>query len=254
MSFTTPLDVYLVIGLTKESRHWSEDFIQALKKELNPAEIHLVDLPGSGKLLEQKSPTTMAGIVEEARSHQRFHPDRQRLVIAISLGGMVAWEWCCRHPEDFQYLVMINSSLAGVSPMFKRLQPSALLDFFKIAATKNGEAKEKRILDLCSNHQGNAQKIHPHWTKLGLEASMKLPNVLRQLMAAARFRPKFVPKVPLLVLAAKHDRLAHYTCSVNISQLAQARFVLCEKPDVGHAFHVDDPEFLVREIKQWLSH
>jgi pimeloyl-ACP methyl ester carboxylesterase len=253
MNQNVPLDIYLVIGLTKESRHWSADFLDQLKKELNPAAIHLVDLPGAGKFHSHKSPRTVAEIVDEARSHQAFHPERRRLIVAISLGGMVAWEWVSRYPKDFDGMVMINSSLAGVSSTFKRVQPKAILDFFCIAATPKGGRKEKLILDLCSNHQENAQKIHPVWTKLSLEANMRFPNVLSQLIAGMRFRPKQVPSIPMLVVAARHDRLAHYSCSEKIAQISKARFVLCEDKNVGHAFHLDGPEFLVREIKEWLK-
>ena len=247
------LDIYLLIGLTKETRHWSEDFLKAIKEQLHPKEIHLVELPGAGKLLHKKSPATISKIVDEARSHVSFHPERKRLVVAISMGGMVAWEWVTRYPNDFEGMVMINSSLAGVSPTFKRLQPKALVDFFKIAATPKGEVKEKLVLDLCSNHPENSKKIHPHWTKLSLEANMPLPNVLNQLLAAMKFRPKKIPHIPLLVVAAKHDRLAHYSCSEQIANLTKSKFVLCEDKTVGHAFHVDAPEFLVTEIKTWLS-
>lgn len=253
MNQEKPLDIYLVIGLTKESRHWSQDFLNELKKELNPKEIHLVDLPGSGKFHSKRSPASVAKIVEEARSHQTFNHDRKRLVVAISLGGMVAWEWVTRYPNDFDGMVMINSSLAGVSPTFKRLQPKALVDFFKIAATPKGEVKEKLVLDLCSNNTENAKKIHPHWTQLSLEANMHFPNVLNQLLAGMRFRPKKIPSLPLLVVAARHDRLAHYSCSESIAHLTKAKFVLCEDKSVGHAFHVDGPEFLVKEIKEWLT-
>lgn len=247
------LDIYLIIGLTKESRHWSQDFLDEIKRELRPQEIHLVDLPGSGKFLSQKSPASVAKIVDVARSHQTFHADRKRLVVAISLGGMVAWEWVSRYPNDFDGLVMINSSLAGVSPTFKRVQPKALIDFFRIAAAPKGETKEQLILDLCSNHLENAKKIHPHWTKLSLEANMHFPNVLRQLVAGMRFRPKKIPSLPMLVVAARHDRLAHYSCSEKIAEMTKAKFVLCEDQKVGHAFHLDGPEFLVKEIKGWLK-
>jgi pimeloyl-ACP methyl ester carboxylesterase len=113
--------------------------------------------------------------------------------------------------------------------------------------------KEQLILDLCSNHAENSAKIHPHWTKIGIESDMKLPNVLRQLVAGMRFKPKMIPKTPLLVIASAHDRLAHFSCSKDIAGFANAEMILCEDPTVGHAFHVDGPEFLAREIAQWWS-
>jgi pimeloyl-ACP methyl ester carboxylesterase len=251
MQTNKDLDVYLIIGLTKESRHWSKDFIDEIKKVINPKEIVFVDLPGSGKYLKDKSPTNISDIVDFSRAKQTFNPNRSRMVIAISLGGMVAWNWVTRYPDDFQSFVMINSSMSGVSSVFKRVQPSAAIDFFKIAATKNGAEKEQLVLDLCSNNPENAKKILPSWTKLGVESSMHFSNILRQLIAGMNFKAKLVPKIPMLIIAAKHDRLAHYSCSQDIAKLVNAKFILCTDLLVGHAFHVDAPEYLVSEIKTW---
>jgi pimeloyl-ACP methyl ester carboxylesterase len=245
------LDIYLIIGLTKESRHWSEDFLAELKKSLGPIEIHLVDLPGAGKHLEIKSPRSISGIVDKARSHQIFNPKRKRLVIAISLGGMVAWDWVTRYPDDFHGFVMINSSLAGVSPVFKRLMPKALYGFIQIALAPKGEKKEKAILKLCSNRPDLSEKILPRWSEIGREANMRLSNVINQLLAAMKFKPGQLPVLPMLVVAAQKDRLAYYKCSQDIAHLTSAKFVLCTDPTVGHAFHVDGPEFLAHEIKTW---
>ncbi len=246
-------DLYLIIGLTKESRHWSEDFLNEIHSQLKPNKIHLVDLPGSGKFLHSKSPTTLASIVDQTREQLEFHPDRKRVVVAISLGGMVAWEWVTRYPNDFDAMVMINSSMAGVSSVFRRVQPKAILSFLQIALAKKGEKKEKLILDLCSNHESNAKKIHPKWAKIGIEGDMRLSNVLRQLVAGMRFRPKAIPRLPLLLIASKYDRLAHYSCSQDIARLTKAQLVLCEDQSIGHAFHLDGPQFLVSEISGWLE-
>lgn len=251
------LDVYLVIGLTKESRHWSEEFVTALKEKLQPNSVQLVDLPGSGKLIHQKSPTSMKKIVEHARAQLTFNPNHQRLVVSISLGGMLAWSWVHEYPEDFTHMVMINSSLGGLSPVWKRVQPVGMLNFFRIAAAKRGKQKEKFILDLCANNREKANRIFPTWVKLGEEANMSLANTIRQVMAGAGFKPKSAPKIPMLVIAAKHDRLAHFSCSEAIAnhsaQFTEVKMVLSEDPQVGHAFHVDAPIFLADTIQSWVT-
>lgn len=247
------LDLYLVIGLTKESRHWSEEFIEELKTKLKPNSIQLVDLPGSGKLHHEKSPLSMEEIVDRARSQFTFHPGHQRIVIAISLGGMSAWSWVTRHPDDFTHMVMINSSLGNLSPFWKRVQPKAIFQFFRIAPTKRPTKKEKLILDLCSNDPAKAEKVYPKWVKIGEEANMTLLNTVRQIIAASRFNPKLKPKIPLLVVASKHDRLAHFSCSEAIAEHAKAKLVLTDRPEVGHAFHVDGPELLADSIQSWLA-
>lgn len=247
----TKLDIYLIIGLTKESRHWSSDFIEDLRKKLNPNSIQLVDLPGSGKFLDQKSPTEIENIVQEARAQLSFNPGHQRLVIAISLGGMTAWSWTTQFPHDFTHMVMVNSSLGNLSPFWKRVQPMAMIEFVKIALAKKGKEKEKLILDLTANHQMNAAKIYDSWVKIGEVATMSFPNTLRQLLAGLKFKPGKAPQIPLLIVAAKGDRLAHYSCSEAIAQHASAQLVITDDQNVGHAFHVDAPEFLVDTILGW---
>jgi pimeloyl-ACP methyl ester carboxylesterase len=247
------LDLYLVIGLTKESRHWSPEFLEALKTKLNPNSIQVVDLPGSGKFHHQPSPAKMEKIVNEARAQLKFNPGHQRMVIAMSLGGMSAWSWSSQHPEDFTHMVMINSSLGSLSPFWKRVQPKAIFKFFQIASTKKGLKKEKHILDLCSNNKKNADGIHHAWAKIGEEANMSLANTIRQLIAGMRFKPEAAPKIPLLVIAAKHDRLAHFSCSEAIADHASAKLVLADDPEIGHAFHVDAPVMLAETIQSWIT-
>lgn len=246
-------DLYLVIGLTKESRHWSQEFIDALKKELNPHSIQLVDLPGSGKFLHQPSPIKMEKIVEKARSQLQFYPGHRRVVIAMSLGGMSAWSWAVHHPEDFTHMVMINSSMGSLSPFWKRVQPKAIFQFFKIASSKKGKKKEKHIIELCSNNEQKGSAIYDSWVQIGEEANMSLMNSVRQIIAGMRFKPKLVPQIPLLVVASKHDRLAHFSCSESIAEHAKAKLVLTDDPKVGHAFHVDAPVLLADTIRDWLK-
>jgi len=247
------LDLYLIIGLTKESRHWSKDFLQALEVKLKPNSVQLIDLPGSGKFLHKPSPHKMEMIVNEARSQLTFNPKNKRVVIAISLGGMSAWSWVTQYPDDFTHLVMINSSLAKLSPMWKRVQPKAIFKFFGIAAASKGHKKEKKILDLCANNKTNAEKILNDWAKIGEEAGMSLQNTLRQIIAGMLFSPKVKPKLPLLVIAAKNDQLAHFSCSEAIANHSAAELVIVNDPSIGHAFHVDAPELLADTIGDWLQ-
>ncbi len=251
------LDLYLVIGLTKESRHWSPEFLDALKSKLNPNSIQMIDLPGSGKLLKQSSPKKMEEIVNQARSQVVFNHKHQRVMIAISLGGMSAWSWTTQYPDDFTHLVLINSSLGKLSPVWKRVQPKAMLQFFKIAAASKGAKKESKVLELSANNRKNADRIYPSWVKIGEEATMSLGNILSQLVAGMKFKPVHTPKIPMLVIAAKHDKLAHFSCSEQIvkhaSKTTSVKHVLHDDPNVGHGFHVDAPEILADEIAKWCS-
>lgn len=251
------LDLYLIIGLVKESRHWSKEFLEALQSELHPNSIQFVDLPGSGKFLHQKSPTRMREIVESVRSQFIFHPGHRRVLISSSLGGMVAWSWTTLYPDDFTDMVVMNSSFGKFSPIWKRVQPKAISEFIKISMAAPGIEKEKRILGLSANSSRRIEKNLPVWAKIGEEASMRFPNVLRQILAGMRFKPVSAPKIPMLVIASKHDRLAHYSCSEKMAAFAskttQVKSVITDDPSIGHAFHVDAPDLLATTIREWVE-
>lgn len=244
-------DLYLIIGLTKESRHWSKEFLDELKKKFNPNSIQLVDLPGSGKFSNQNSPTSIPEIVNQARSQLTFNSNHRRIAISISMGGICAWSWCVQYPNDFTDLVIINSSFAGLSPFWKRLHPLALYKFVKIAISRRPESKEDQILELCANNKAKASAIYPEWVRIAKESTMSLPNTMRQLFAAMKFDPSKKPKIPLLLIASQKDRLAHYSCSQAIAKHAGVPLVLINDPEVGHAFHVDAPQLLSETIHQW---
>ena len=107
------------------------------------------------------------------------------------------------------------------------------------------------------NNPEKAERIYPIWAKLGEESNMSLRNSISQVIAGMNFKPKSEPKIPLLVIAAKHDRLAHYSCSEAIvnhaSKATKVKFVLNEDPKVGHGFQVDDPLFIVNQVKDWIQ-
>jgi len=47
----------------------------------------------------------------------------------VSLGGMVAAHWSSKYPEDFKKVVLINSSMSGLSPLRHRALPKNYSEF-----------------------------------------------------------------------------------------------------------------------------
>ncbi len=129
-----PVQLFLLIGLTKESGHWDRNFILSLQSLFQSDHVVLMDLPGTGKFVDQKSPFRIPLIVRKTRenyvSHIQNH--KKRILISISLGGMLAAEWSRLFPEDFHEVVIINSSFRSVSPLRRRLQPEAMKSFIRI--------------------------------------------------------------------------------------------------------------------------
>jgi len=256
MSQQKPLRVFLLIGLTKESSHWDDDFVAQIKQLLNPQEIIAFDLPGAGSLLHEKSPITINETVKRCRLHYKNlfdNSDYDNLLVSISLGGIVAIEWLRLFPQDFQRLVIINSSFRGLSPLLKRLQPKALNAFRNIFKSKTVEEREHRIIKLCSNNEKIYNNLYDKWVSIANERPMSKPNMLRQTVAAARYKFKKCPKIPAYVIASKHDRLAHYSCSQKIHKKIGGQFHLMEDKSVGHGVHMDAPVELANLIHKWIK-
>lgn len=75
--------------------------------------------------------------------------------------------------------------------------------------------------------------------------------MIRQMIAAARFRLDHKPNMPVLIIAAKHDRLAHYSCSKNLQKVWRKDLYLLPEKYIGHGVHIDAPCELAKLIYDW---
>src|SRR4051812_21219811 len=110
----------LLRGLAREQRHWGA-FPSALARtcdDARGADIHCLDLPGTGTEFARRSPSSIRGIVADLRRRWLALDghDGPAHLLAVSLGGMVAMQWCADHPDDFAGVVLVNTSAADLSP------------------------------------------------------------------------------------------------------------------------------------------
>ncbi|NML45476.1 alpha/beta hydrolase [Ramlibacter sp. G-1-2-2] len=239
----------LLRGLAREARHWG-GFARDLQQRLPPGDqVLCVDLPGTGSLWHEPSPASVTGLVQAARRELALLRSRAPYVlVALSLGGMVAREWAGRDP-DVAASVLINTSLGGVAPFWQRLRPSSYPALLALA--RPGLAllpREQRILRLTSNAPAQ-EEVAQQWTAIAATAPVSRLNVLRQLLAAARYRPDGPARAPTLLLASTRDRLVSVECS---RRLARAWNVpLREHPSAGHDLPLDDPQWVADAIIRW---
>lgn len=243
----------LLRGLARESRHWG-GFAAALRQQLPPGHsVCTIDLPGTGALWRERSPDTVAGLVQAARRELARMPHRSPcLLVALSLGGMVAREWAVQDPHGVRGCVLVNTSLGGLAPFWQRLRPAsypALLDILR--PWQSTLRRERAILRLTSNLPVSAA-VAEAWAAHAQNAPVTRGNVLFQLAAAARYRADTrVPAVPMLLLASRRDRLVSVECS---RRIAQAWGVpLREHPAAGHDLPLDDPAWVIAEITRWYA-
>jgi len=254
MSNCAPRQWLLLRGLARESAHWGE-FLPQLQAAFPQDRIATLDLPGTGRFVEQISPSRIENIVEICR-RQAFADgllQQPPIVLGLSLGGMVVWQWLKQYPQDALAGVLINSSFASLSPFYRRLRWQAYGDFLSLLADGDDFALELGIVRLVSNREdAQRQAVARQWADIRHRRPMSNANIARQLLAAARYRPdQQRPQQALLLLNSAGDRLVSPACSAGISQ--QYQIPLHIHPNAGHDLPLDDPAWVIQQLRDFVQ-
>lgn len=236
----------LLRGLTRDQRHW-EGFPDEFRTRLG-ATVRTIDPPGFGTQNTRTSPRSVPAITDDIRA--RFRPEGSEWsLLGISLGGMMAMDWCARYPDDFQRCVVVNTSARETLDL-RRLNPR-VLPVLAGRSFRSDHAHESAVLGLTSNSPRVDREALAHsWARYQQDARPSTASILGQLVAAATFRlPQRIP-VPLLVLAAAGDRLAPHHMSEAIAARYGAPLHL--HPDAGHDLPLDDAGWVLDRIADWL--
>lgn len=243
----------LIRGLIREAGHWAP-FLSPLRQAFPGSSVHCLDIPGAGVHFRSPTPPSIPEIVRAMRADflaLKLGADRPIVLVAISLGGMVAAQWMHEFPDDFQRAVLINTSFGGQAPLWERLKPRALGALLPVPLLK-GVSREKRILSVVSNHQDIRDAAAEACAEIARQRPVSLANTARQLWAAASFQaPMEKPKPPVLLLASTHDRMVDVRCSRRIAQAWKTTAV--EHSTAGHDLPTDDPEWVLKRLLDFLT-
>ncbi|MBR9911661.1 MAG: alpha/beta hydrolase [Gammaproteobacteria bacterium] len=239
----------LLRGLGREQRHWGD--FPALLQQRSGGQVVCLDLPGTGSEHHRLAPATVPANVDDLRrrwcSIARAGDDWT--IVGLSLGGMLALHWLDQYPQDFIAGTIINSSAATLSPSRQRLQPRAKLKLIRAILTSAPYPREQQILALTSNRHADRYHIAATWAGYAQDAPLSGRNLLRQLYAAARFRPPAQLTRPLLVLCSSADRLVNCNCSAAIARFYRADFKRHQL--AGHDLPLDDPDWVISHILEF---
>jgi len=243
---------FLFRGLAREAAHWG-DFISTLKTYFPGDKISCIDLPGAGEFVNTISPWSIEKIIPLMRL--RFltlrSSDAENILIAVSLGGMVATQWMKDFPEDFSRVILINTSFGDLSPIHKRLKPIPLLKLLTTPFLKS-VIREKIILSIVANNHHKAENTLHEWADINIKRPMKLENILGQIIAGKKFKLKFFkPKIPVLLMTSNQDKLVSPECSMKIAQFWNTQLIV--HTTAGHDLTHDDPEWVCQQTREWLN-
>jgi len=243
----------LLRGLARESAHWGE-FVPLLQAGFPEAKITLLDLPGTGIYYRQTSPASIPAITEQVRNSalEQGLLDRPVMLLTISLGAMVGWQWLQRYPEEVRGAVLINTSFANLSPVYQRIRWQSFGRFLALLMQSKVRNRERAIVELVSNRQDHYDEIAAQWTAIQKLRPIGVNNCLRQLIAAVTYCPPGnKPKQPVLLLNGQGDRLVAPHCSEAIQ--AKWQLPLQCHPWAGHDLTLDDGSWVVAQLNDWLE-
>ncbi|MBC76730.1 MAG: hypothetical protein CME64_12015 [Halobacteriovoraceae bacterium] len=245
------MNIVLLRGLVREQRHWGE-FKDLVAKTFPQAKVLLLDIPGTGTRCDELSPSNFDQMISQIREeYLSKKAPGSTTIIAQSLGGMLAKRWSELHPQEFDRMILINSSFKGINPIHKRLRPKAWLDFLNIFINQKLEQREKLILKLVSNDIEKQNENLKSWCEIQTSAPVKKVSFINQILAAVTFNPsKIAPDTQLMLIASKGDRLCSYECSMELSKRWGVPVEL--HPDAGHDLPIDAPNWLIERIESFI--
>jgi alpha-beta hydrolase superfamily lysophospholipase len=216
--------------------------------------VHLIDLPGTGTEVHRASPTTIRGITEDLRPRAlalRGAGDGPWALLAMSLGGMVAMDWCAAHPGDFARVVLACTSASDVGSPWDRMSPSALATVARAMVERDPVERERLILSMVTRRRDDLPAIAQRWAGIQASSPVSRATVARQLRAATAFRAPASLPLPVLVVAGAGDALANPACARTLAERFGAPLEL--HPDAGHELALDAPEWLAGRVAAWVS-
>jgi len=243
----------LLRGLARESAHWGA-FVPLLQSTFPDAQITLLDLPGTGCFHLETSPSAIKAITDQVRRHavDKGCMQQPATILALSLGAMIAWEWMHNYPEDICAVTLMNTSFADLNPFYQRLRWQSYGKFIALAMTRDLHNRESKILRLTSNRRNRDEQIIQAWEKIQIEHPISLKNSLRQMIAAATYRPGDTkPKQPVLLLNGQGDRLVAPACSEAIHK--KWNLDLHCRIGAGHDLTLDDGAWVALQLKEWVK-
>ena len=248
------MNIFLLRGLVREKEHWG-NFKSEVQQRFPDANIITPEIQGVGEYTDIDSPDNFEDMIKFMREKHihLFDGNQTNILMAMSLGGMITRQWIEMFPTDFSRIILVNTSFKGLNPLFNRLQPASLLSFLHIFATPAIAKRERLIIKMVSNNSTNHEQIIEKWIEIQNKRPVKRKSFVNQIKAALTFKPETTwPKeIPLLILAAKKDRLCSYKSSEKLHAVWGGDLHI--HPTAGHDLPIDDAQWILDKLTQWIK-
>ena len=231
-------------GLIRSRYHWA-----GFPDRFSDYKVIQPELPGNGYLYAETTPTDIPAMMAVVRDQVRLEHKGPVVLIAISMGGMIATEWAKQFPQEVVAMHQINTSLANMSLPWERM---TTLGFFQLLACVGRRiALENNIYKLTINRPITDSE-RKAWLSFAAAHPLRWRNVFVQLFAASRYKgPMAAPIGQVFFYNAAKDRLVRPGCTRRIA--SSWGKTLKTHPDAGHDLPVDAPDWLEQSIRSALD-
>lgn len=235
----------LLRGLMHEAGHW-HGLPDALCQRLPGWRISACDFPGVGDQRHLPPPWSIEAMADAVAARSGAGP---HVVVATSLGSMVAAAWAQRHPQAVAGLLLLVPSAAEM-PLWARLRPWAVRCLLLAILRRRGTMVTYLVQRMTSNRGDDAghRLLAAQRLALARQRRPAFSVFFRQLWAAAHFRLPPAPACPVRIITAAADAMVRPACG-----LIWARRWAAEHrrhPTSGHDLSIDDAPWLVDQISE----
>lgn len=236
----------LLRGLARQAAHWG-DVPTSLSTTLHMP-VYCPDLPGMGMARDEVPAYSLQRQTQQLLARISDEIAKPWYVVGMSLGGMVALELARTRPDVVAGVVVINSSLASLSPFYQRLRWQAMPTVLRCLLA-SAMAREALILQRTSALRPKCCSGHPAlplWQQIAQQQPLRTAYALRQLWAASRFHLDQAPRCHGMVLSSEGDQLVMPSCSDALADYL--RWPQQRHPWAGHDLALDDADWLLRQL------
>lgn len=236
-------------GHEQEARHW-ELLKSKIQAKFPNYKVHTLNIPGVGEWYLLNSFTSVRQNLYFIRDQwkkkfgQSIHNSDETIFIGESLGGMIGLEWATQFPKELSKLILINTSIGGVCPIYERYQFKNVFPFIKYLLTSDHRKKNEILYDLTQHDLQLKSKWVSNWNAISIDAPIHWKNTLKQLFAAIVFRDqKLNLEIPTLIISSTKDKFISSKCSEKMAQYWGIKHH--EHSSAGHHIYIDDPTWLL---------
>lgn len=253
---TAPLTWLLVGPLGRESATWgpaSQILLGQLQTVQPRASLYELDLPGTGRLWRERSPSQIGELVAQLRARVQASGLQGPFgLITSSWAACVAAEWARLHAEELGVIVMLSPGMRPFAPVLRSVRPGFWATALaQLLGRRSPFERDRRYWFTHTQLEQPPDELLQRWRQLRRAHPLKARNGWRQMLAVWRFETsKRRPHTQVLLLAGKGDVWLDWRVSAAISRAWGA--ALRVHPEAGHDLLLDDPAWVARSLAEWL--